>query len=73
MKSFSSLLAVGSDPGSLRSVKLVWKEDLVWSSLMRRVRNIHELEQLRSGHGAQRLEDPHQIRRDSGEVRFCLF
>ncbi|XP_059392033.1 hepatic triacylglycerol lipase-like isoform X1 [Carassius carassius] len=40
LKSFSSLLAVASDLGRLRSVRLVWKGDLVWSSWMRRVRNI---------------------------------
>uniref|UniRef100_A0A671PUV8 Lipase, hepatic b n=1 Tax=Sinocyclocheilus anshuiensis TaxID=1608454 RepID=A0A671PUV8_9TELE len=40
LKSFSSLLAVASDLGRLRSVRLVWKGDLVWSSWMRCVRNI---------------------------------
>ncbi|XP_043084255.1 hepatic triacylglycerol lipase isoform X2 [Puntigrus tetrazona] len=40
LKSFSSLLAVDSDLGQLRSVRLVWKGDLVWPSWMRSVRNI---------------------------------
>ncbi|XP_042571786.1 hepatic triacylglycerol lipase isoform X2 [Cyprinus carpio] len=40
LKSFTSLLVVSSDLGQLSSVRLVWKGELVWSSWMRRVRNI---------------------------------
>ncbi|XP_052400466.1 hepatic triacylglycerol lipase-like isoform X1 [Carassius gibelio] len=40
LKSFTSLLVVSSDLGQLSSVRLVWKDELVWSSWMRRVRNI---------------------------------
>ncbi len=62
---------VGSGPAPLREAGLEGRSGLVRLDEARQEH--HELEQLRSGHRAQRLEDPHQIRRDSGEVRFCLY
>nr|XP_055049185.1 hepatic triacylglycerol lipase [Misgurnus anguillicaudatus] len=39
-KIYTSLATVGTDLGQLMSVRLVWQGDLVWSSWLRRVRNI---------------------------------
>ncbi|KAA0724766.1 Hepatic triacylglycerol lipase [Triplophysa tibetana] len=39
-KIYTSLLTVGADLGHLTSVGLVWRGELVWSSWLRRVRNI---------------------------------
>ncbi|XP_051716172.1 hepatic triacylglycerol lipase isoform X1 [Ctenopharyngodon idella] len=39
-KAFTSLAAVAADLGHLISIRLVWKGELVWSSWLRRVRNI---------------------------------
>ncbi|XP_051547848.1 hepatic triacylglycerol lipase-like isoform X2 [Myxocyprinus asiaticus] len=39
-KSFTSLITVDTDVGHLTSIRLVWRGELVWSSWLRRVRNI---------------------------------
>ncbi|XP_051975390.1 hepatic triacylglycerol lipase [Xyrauchen texanus] len=39
-KSFTSLITVDTDVGHLTSITLVWRGELVWSSWLRRVRNI---------------------------------
>lgn len=39
-KIYTSLLTVSADLGHLTSVGLVWRGELVWSSWLRRVRNI---------------------------------
>ncbi|XP_056595233.1 hepatic triacylglycerol lipase [Triplophysa dalaica] len=39
-KIYTSLLTVSADLGHLTSIRLVWRVELVWSSWLRRVRNI---------------------------------